>query len=393
MLPRFRGFPGEDRERRAPRGFVVRVVVSGLVALAAACSNAVSGDSSGAAASGDRYPLRPGESLATFAGGCFWCMETPFEGLEGVSAVISGYSGGDAQNPTYQQVGSGNTGHAESIQIHFDPSRISYQRLLDLYWRQIDPTDAGGQFVDRGSQYRSAIFVHDDEQRRLAEASKGELERSGRFSKPIVTEIVTYEKFWPAEEYHQDFFKKNPVRYHTYRAGSGRDAFIEKTWGKDAHAMKTTSDSAADSRYAKPSDAELEKKLTKLQYQVTQKEGTERPFQNEYWDNHRDGIYVDVVSGEPLFSSKDKFESGTGWPSFTRPLEPDNVVTKQDSSLFMTRVEVRSKHADSHLGHVFSDGPRPTGMRYCMNSASLRFVAKEDLEKEGYGQFLSLFDK
>jgi methionine-R-sulfoxide reductase len=145
--------------------------------------------------------------------------------------------------------------------------------------------------------------------------------------------------------------------------------------------------------YKKPDDATLRKQLTPLQYEVTQKDGTERPFQNEYWDNHRDGIYVDVVSGEPLFSSLDKFESGTGWPSFTKPLEPGNIVEKEDRSFFMKRVEVRSKHAGSHLGHVFDDGPPPTGLRYCMNSASLRFIPKEDLEKAGYEKYLGLFEK
>ena len=326
---------------------------------------------------------------ATFAGGCFWCMVLPFEKLDGVKQVISGYTGGKTANPTYEEVSSGGTGHLESIEVLYDPAKISYQKLLDVFWRQINPTDAGGQFVDRGSSYLSAIFYYNDEQKRLAEESKKKLQDSKRFDKPIVTEIRPAGPFYPAEDYHQDYWKKNPVRYKFYRYNSGRDQYLEKIWGKE-DSMQTAK---TNSGWTKPAREELKKQLTAMQYKVTQENGTEPPFNNEYWDNHREGIYVDVVSGEPLFSSLDKYESGTGWPSFIRPLEPGNIVEHEDRSWFSVRTEVRSRLADSHLGHVFNDGPPPTGLRYCMNSAALRFIPKTELEKQGYGKYAKLFGK
>jgi peptide methionine sulfoxide reductase msrA/msrB len=314
--------------------------------------------------------------MATFAGGCFWCMVTPFEEWPGILKVESGYTGGHTENPTYKEVCSESTGHFEAVQITFDPSVISYEKIVSVFWKQIDPTDEGGQFFDRGDSYRTAIFYHNEEQKQIAEKSKVELQESGRFNKPIATLILPAQTFYKAEDYHQDYHKKNPFHYKRYRLGSGRDRFIKEHW---------------EDRKKKE---DVLKTLNSVQYNVTQHDATEPPFQNEYWDHKEEGIYVDIVSGEPLFSSLDKFDSSCGWPSFTKPVRSASIDEKEDLSHGMIRTEVRSKGADSHLGHVFTDGPRDRGgLRYCINSASLRFIPKDKLKEEGYGEFLSLFEK
>lgn len=325
---------------------------------------------------------------AIFAGGCFWCMEPPFVNHAGVIDVVSGYIGGEQPNPTYEEVSTGKTGYVEAVKIIYDPEKTSYRDLLEMYWQQIDPTDPGGQFSDRGSQYQTAIFYLSEDQKREAEESRAALERSGKFSRPIVTQIRPASEFYNAEDYHQNYYQTYPFQYKYYRKGSGREDFLKRTWG----GQPSETGSQHGHPFVQLSDEDLKRALTPLQYEVTQKEGTEPPFTNEYWNEKREGIYVDVVSGEPLFSSQDKFDSGTGWPSFTKPIDRERLVEVEDRKMAGARTEVHSKESGAHLGHVFPDGPKPTGLRYCINSASLRFIPVEALEVEGYGDYRKLFE-
>jgi len=317
-------------------------------------------------------------------------MEPPFEKLPGVYEVVSGYTGGNVENPAYNEVTTGETGHVEAVIVSYNPDVINYETLLDVFWRQVNPTDDKGQFVDRGTPYQSGIFYHSEDQKQLAEKSKEELDASGRFDQPIVTDIKAAETFYIAEDYHQDYYLKNPVRYDFYRDNSGRDDFLDQAWGDDRNITPQVKDDGTSLLHL--SKDELRSVLTAEQYYVTQEDGTEEQFKNEYWDFEGEGIYVDLISGEALFSSTDKYDSGTGWPSFTKPLVPENIVELEDRSFFSVRTEIRSKLGNAHLGHVFDDGPEPTGLRYCMNSAALRFVPKEQMEAEGYGEFLELFE-
>ncbi len=363
-----------------PKNIIVLVILQLFSFVLISCASPNGGpDEANSSPSAEKYD-GPTE-LATFAGGCFWCIEAPFEGIDGIVSVVSGYSGGKEKNPTYSDVSSGRTGHKEAVQIKFNPEIISYSELVDIFWQQFDPTDAGGSFYDRGTQYQSAVFYHSPLQKQVAEASKKLLDNSGKFDKPIVTPIEKFDKFYAAEDYHQDYYKKNPSEYYAYRKGSGRDKFIADHWPTDY-----------SDKYKMPSNTVLKNELTDLQYEVTMNEATERAFDNEFDSNKKQGLYVCIVSGAPLFSSKEKFDSGTGWPSFIKPIDARFLDKPVDKEFGMSRVEVRSKFGDAHGGHVFYDGPKPTGLRYCMNSASFKFIPLEDMEKEGYGEYVWLVE-
>lgn len=334
--------------------------------------------------------------IITLAGGCFWCTEAYFQEEEGIIDAVSGYAGGEESNASYLSVAKGTTKHREAVRITYDPSVISTEEVLDIYWSHIDPTNTEGQFADKGFQYTTAIFYQNEEQERAARDSLERLKASGLFNAAIATEILPYTTFFEAEEYHQDYYKKASDHYERYKKGSGRAGFVEETWAKDAaiqflQSEQTTSTEKDEYNYSEEEIAELLKNLDPLAYHVVAQSGTESPFNNAYWNNKAAGIYVDIVTGKPLFSSTHKYDSGTGWPSFWRTIDDDSVTMHEDNSLSTTRTEIRSDAG--HVGHVFEDGPKEEGgRRFCTNSASLKFVPKEEMTKEGYGEYLYLFE-
>ena len=307
------------------------------------------------------------------AGGCFWGLQAYLDRLYGVNETVVGYANGNTTHPTYEQVCYQNTGHAETVSVDYEDSKIPLSTLLEYYFKVVDPTSMNRQGNDRGIQYRSGIYYLDTADLPLIRQAMAEEQK--KHSSPLVVEVLPLKHFFAAEEYHQKYLDKNPAGYCHIDLSS----LDEDPGAKHNRAILR----------AKPDPAELRQRLTPLQYHVTQQAGTEPPFHNEYYENHHNGIYVDIVSGTPLFSSRDKEDAGAGWPSFTRPIDPAALQTRTDRSLFEARTEVRGRDSDSHLGHVFADGPRDKGgLRYCINSAALRFIPLEQMQEQGYGEYI-----
>lgn len=335
---------------------------------------------------------------ALVAGGCFWCVEADLEKTRGVISVVSGYAGGSTENPTYRNYGSG--GHREVVEVTYDANRLSFEDILIVTLKTTDPTDDDGTFGDRGDKYSSAFYYESPEQKQIIEALIAEVDEFGPYDAPLAIDVEPRPQFWPAEDNHQDYYKGalTKLKYQFYRDGSGRTAFIKKHWGEDTSpqlpwrnqaTMNNTKTTYVWSGYQKPDDATLAATMEPLAYRVTQQDGTERAGTSPLDKNWERGIYVDVLSGEPLFSSRDKFDSGTGWPSFVAPITPEAVTAHEDRKLFSVRTETRSAIADNHLGHVFTDGPADRGgLRYCMNGVALRFVPEAEMVALGYEDFL-----
>lgn len=313
------------------------------------------------------------------AGGCFWGTEHFLKQIRGVVATEAGYANGKTGNPTYRSVTTGDTDFVETVKVEYLPEQIDLEKLLELFFKTIDPTSFNRQGNDSGSQYRTGIYYTDPGDESKVRTALARL--ASEYSKPIMVECEPLKNYYTAEEYHQNYLDKHPGGY----------CHIPQALFQMA---KTANPAPLRQTYTRQDNAELKKKLTPLQYEVTRNNATERPFDNEYWNEFREGIYVDITTGEPLFISTDKFESGCGWPSFSKPIKKDLITEKADRSHGMVRVEVRSKTGDAHLGHVFDDGPQNKGgLRYCINSASLRFIAKEKMKEEGYGDYLPLLEK
>ena len=312
-----------------------------------------------------------------FAGGCFWGVEEYFSRIPGVHDVTVGYANGAKDDPSYEEVCSGKTGYAETVHIRYDPQVVGLRTLAEQFFKIINPVSVNRQGNDVGSQYRTGMYYVNDDDRKILAAVMDQVQKT--YDRPLAVELLPLQNYYLAEDYHQDYLKKNPGGYCHISFASLKDIRSEKNVLIDP------------SRYAKPSDAELKKTLTPEEYNVTQNAGTERPFSGKFWDHKEPGIYVDAATGEPLFSSADKFDSGCGWPSFSKPIDPAVIAEHEDTSHGMTRIEVKSRVGNSHLGHVFDDGPKDKGgLRYCINSAAIRFVPYEEMDRQNYGELKSL---
>lgn len=375
--------------------FIGSVILLSLVLLLTACGNIVTDNLTSDVADnspveskepnrivpGVELPFNPNTEIVFdetklrtiyLAGGCFWGLEAYMARVPGVADSVSGYANGTTENPSYEDVVYRSTGHAETVEVKYDPDMISIDELLNYFFRVVDPTSFNQQGPDIGSQYRTGIYYTDKSD--LAEIEKAvELEQENHFD-DIRTEVLPLIHFFKAEEYHQDYLEKSPNGY----------CHINLNLLYDEEFVTVDPD-----KYTRPTDMERNAMLTEEQYRVSQMDGTEFAFDNEFFDNKEPGLYVDIVTGEPLFSSKDKYDSGCGWPSFVKPIDIETIIFLQDESFGMIRTEVRSRVGDSHLGHVFTDGPEDRGgLRYCINSASLRFIHLDDMVEEGYGFFL-----